>query len=129
MGEGLQVILDVTVVYPGGQPTLLDLFADRVGEVRVDVLERPIPRELASGDRQNDAAFRERFQAWVNALDRQGRYLRAARLGSRRRAGRLADGWIVRRGVFPMSRGGDHSSICPRRRSSAWRCTRCTRRA
>ncbi|MFC4820353.1 acyltransferase [Dokdonella ginsengisoli] len=78
MGEGLQAILDVTVVYPGGQPTLLDLFADRVGEVRVDVLERPIPRELASGDYQNDAAFRERFQAWMNALwtDKDATYAR-----------------------------------------------------
>lgn len=80
MGEGLQAILDVTVVYPGGQPTLLDLFADRVGEVRVDVLERPIPRELASGDYQNDAAFRERFQAWMNALwtDKDATYARLA---------------------------------------------------
>lgn len=68
MGEGLQAILDVTVVYPGGQPTLLDLFADRVREVRVQVRERPIPQEFASGDYQNDAAFRERFQVWMNTL-------------------------------------------------------------
>jgi 1-acyl-sn-glycerol-3-phosphate acyltransferase len=78
MGEGLQAILDVTVVYPGGRPTLLDLFADRVREVRVDVLERPIPRDLATGDYQNDAAFRERFQGWMNALwvDKDATYAR-----------------------------------------------------
>lgn len=68
MGEGLQAILDVTLVYPDGRPTLLDLFADRVSEVRIQVRERVIPRELASGDYQNDAAFRERFQAWMNVL-------------------------------------------------------------
>lgn len=68
MGEGLQGILDVTVVYPDRRPTLLDLFADRVGEVRIDVRERPIPREFIDGDYQNDAAFRERFQVWMNAL-------------------------------------------------------------
>lgn len=80
MGEGLQAILDVTVVYPGGQPTLLDLFADRVREVHVDVLERPIPRDLAVGDYQNDAAFRERFQAWMNTLwiEKDATYARLA---------------------------------------------------
>ncbi len=68
MGEGLQAILDVTVVYPAGRPSFGDLFADRIPEVRIDVRERPIPRELADGDYQNDAAFRERFQQWMNAL-------------------------------------------------------------
>ncbi|MBO9664092.1 acyltransferase [Dokdonella sp.] len=68
MGDGLQGILDVTVVYPDRRPTLLDLFADRVGEVCIDVCERPIPREFVDGDYQNDDAFRERFQAWMNAL-------------------------------------------------------------
>lgn len=68
MGEGLQAILDVTVIYPGGRPTLLDLFADRVREVRIEVRERPIPHEFAEGDYQNDAAFRARFQDWMNAL-------------------------------------------------------------
>jgi 1-acyl-sn-glycerol-3-phosphate acyltransferase len=68
MGDGLQAILDVTIVYPHGRPSLLDLFADRMPEVRVEVRERPIPREFAGGDYQNDAAFRERFQAWMNAL-------------------------------------------------------------
>jgi len=32
------------------------------------VRERAIPREFIGGDYQNDAAFRERFQAWMNAL-------------------------------------------------------------
>ncbi|NCT68611.1 MAG: acyltransferase [Rhodanobacteraceae bacterium] len=68
MGAGLQAILDVTIVYPHGRPSLLDLFADRVPEVRVQVRERPIPREFVGGDYQGDAAFRERFQAWMNAL-------------------------------------------------------------
>jgi 1-acyl-sn-glycerol-3-phosphate acyltransferase len=68
MGEGLQAILDVTIVYPHGKPTIVDLFADRVPEVRIEVRERPIPREFAAGDYQNDAAFRERFQQWMNAL-------------------------------------------------------------
>lgn len=68
MGDGLQSILDVTVVYPAGRPSFADLLADRVPEVLVDVRERPIPREFIGGDYQSDARFRERFQHWMNAL-------------------------------------------------------------
>ena len=68
MGDGLQAILDVTIAYPDGKPTMLDLFGGRIREVRIDVRERPIPREFGGGDYQNDAVFRERFQAWMNAL-------------------------------------------------------------
>jgi 1-acyl-sn-glycerol-3-phosphate acyltransferase len=68
MGEGLHAILDVTVVYVDGKPTLVDLFADRVGEVRVHIRQRPIPPGIAGDDYQNDAEFRGRFQQWMNGL-------------------------------------------------------------
>jgi 1-acyl-sn-glycerol-3-phosphate acyltransferase len=68
MGDAMHVILDVTIVYPHGIPTIADLFADRIPEVRIHIRELPIPRELVGGDYQNDASFRERFQEWVNGL-------------------------------------------------------------
>lgn len=68
MGGILRSIVDVTVVYGAGRPTLADLFADRIPGVRVHVRELPIPAELLGGDYENDAATRERFQAWINAL-------------------------------------------------------------
>ena len=68
MGRALHSILDVTIVYPGGRPTMLDLFADRVSEVRVHIRELPIPDELLGGDYQNDPAFRERAQGWLNEV-------------------------------------------------------------
>jgi 1-acyl-sn-glycerol-3-phosphate acyltransferase len=71
MGPALHSILDVTIVYPGGRPTMLDLFADRVGEVRVSIRERPIPAALLGGDYQNDPAFRERAQGWLNEVWRE----------------------------------------------------------
>ena len=40
MGDGLQAILDVTIVYPGGRPTLLDLFGDKVAEVHARRIAR-----------------------------------------------------------------------------------------
>ncbi|TXH66281.1 MAG: acyltransferase [Thermomonas sp.] len=68
MGDGLHAIVDVTIVYPGGSPSLLDLLADRIPEVRVQVRQRAIHAEILSGDYQHDRAFRARFQQWMNGL-------------------------------------------------------------
>ena len=71
MGDGLHAILDVTIAYPGGRPSLVDLMADRVPEIRVLVRQHPIPAELAEGNYQEDRAFRARFQQWMNGLWQQ----------------------------------------------------------
>ncbi|MGN0859110.1 MAG: acyltransferase [Stenotrophomonas sp.] len=68
MGSGLQSIVDVTLVYPGGRPSMIDLIGNRVPEVRVVVRQRPIPAELVNGDYQGDREFRVRFQRWMNQL-------------------------------------------------------------
>ncbi len=68
MGEGLHSLLDLTLVYPAGIPTVVDLFAGRIPQVLIDVRERPIPAEFIGADYQNDASHRERFQQWINAL-------------------------------------------------------------
>ncbi|RFP60869.1 acyltransferase [Luteimonas weifangensis] len=71
MGEGLHAILDVTIAYPGGAPSMLDLLANRVPEVRVQVRRRPIPEAMLRGDYANDRRFRARFQQWMNELWRE----------------------------------------------------------
>ena len=68
MGELLDAVVDVTIAYPQGRPSMLDLFTGRVREVRVAVRSLAIPTDLLGGDYSNDAAFRERFQAWLNAI-------------------------------------------------------------
>ena len=68
MGDGLHAILDVTIAYPAGSPSLLDLLADRIPEVRVQLRQRTIPDEILRGDYQHDRAFRARFQQWMNGL-------------------------------------------------------------
>src|SRR5512141_2402267 len=68
MGEMLQAIVDVTIVYPDGQPTLIDLLANRVAEIRVHIRQLPIPKEFTSGDYENDAEFRARFQNWISGI-------------------------------------------------------------
>ena len=68
MGGALHAILDVTVVYPNGRPTLMDLLCDRMREVRVDVRELAIPDDAVGGDYEGDPVFREGFQTWMNRL-------------------------------------------------------------
>ena len=54
--------VDPEITIPPTQPTIptiADLFADRVPEVRVHIREMPIPPSLSAGDYQNDAAFHE----------------------------------------------------------------------
>jgi len=68
MGEILQSVVDVSIVYPQGVPTLFELIGGGVPEVLVDIREREIPADLVHGDYEADPQFRERFQAWVNTL-------------------------------------------------------------
>lgn len=68
MGQGLQSILDVTIAYPDGRPSMMDLIANRVGPVHVRIRQRPIPAALVGGNYQEDRAFRARFQQWMNGL-------------------------------------------------------------
>lgn len=68
MGDGLHAILDISIAYPAGRPTMVDLMAGRVPEVRVLVRERPIPAALTAGNYQQDREFRARFQQWLNGL-------------------------------------------------------------
>ena len=69
MGEQLDAILDVTVVYPGyGIPGFWDMLCGRVPKVIVDNRTRPMDPALWQGDYENDPVFREKIQGWVNQL-------------------------------------------------------------
>ena len=67
MGELFDCMVDVTIVYPGGVPTFMDLMTGRIDEVIVQVQPRPIPKELLV-DEQGRAADRAALQRWINGL-------------------------------------------------------------
>jgi len=71
MGDILHRMLDVTIVYPGGTPSLWDLCCGRLHTVRVRVMQRDIPAWVRQGDYQGDPEFRVRFQAWLGQLWQQ----------------------------------------------------------
>ncbi|MFK3798283.1 acyltransferase [Pseudomonas sp. NPDC088444] len=69
MGEQLDAVLDVTVVYPGERiPGFWDLISGQVPRVIIDIKTRELEPALWQGDYENDPAFREYVQEWVNRL-------------------------------------------------------------
>jgi len=75
MGDSIDTIVDVTISYCGPAPGLPDLFANKVGEIRVSVRTLPISQAPASatsgGDYTSDPEYRERVQNWINELWRE----------------------------------------------------------
>ncbi len=67
MGRRFHSILDVTIAYPGGCPTLWGFLCGEVPEVVVKVREVPVTEELL-GDFGSDKAFRRAFMTWLKEL-------------------------------------------------------------
>jgi 1-acyl-sn-glycerol-3-phosphate acyltransferase len=69
MGEQLDAVLDVTVVYPQQTiPGFWDLLSGNVPKVIIDIKTRELDPALWQGDYENDPQFRETIQNWVNQL-------------------------------------------------------------
>jgi 1-acyl-sn-glycerol-3-phosphate acyltransferase len=68
MGDKLDCVLDVTIVYPAGVPTFWDLLCGRVGEVVVRVRQVAIPPALRSGDCARDAQLRGLAVSWIETM-------------------------------------------------------------
>lgn len=69
LGEQLDALLDVTIVYPGNQaPGFWSLLNGSISRVIIDIRVRELDPALWAGDYENDPAFRQTVQAWVNQL-------------------------------------------------------------
>lgn len=69
LGEQIDTVLDVTLVYPGhGVPGFWALLSGRVEKVIVDIRTRELAPALWQGDYQNDGEFRQYLQGWVSQL-------------------------------------------------------------
>ena len=69
LGEQLDALLDVTIVYPGEQaPGFWALLNGSISRVIIDIRVRELDPALWDGDYENDPAFRQTVQAWVNQL-------------------------------------------------------------
>ena len=69
MGEQLDALLDVTIVYPGDKaPGFWDLLNGSIERVIVDIQVRELDPQWWAGDYENDPDFRQAVQGWVNGL-------------------------------------------------------------
>lgn len=67
MGELFDCLVDVTIVYPQGVPTFMDVLSGHVEEVVVTVRKQPIPKQVLMGA-DGQPADRAQVQAWINGL-------------------------------------------------------------
>lgn len=67
MGDIINDILDVTIVYPQGDRSFWNFLCGRIHEVDVNIEKLPVTPEL-KGDYESDPAYRERFCKWINDL-------------------------------------------------------------
>ncbi len=65
MGDTLHDLLDVSIVYPGGAPSMWDLCCGKLRCVVVRISSQPIEPWLLQGDYQDNDGFRLRFQQWL----------------------------------------------------------------
>lgn len=69
LGEQIDAVLDVTVIYPGERPTgFWALLSGQVPRVLIDIQTRPLQPALWQGDYQQDEDYRHYVQHWVSQL-------------------------------------------------------------
>ena len=68
MGEQLQGLVNVTLYYPQGKPTLWDLLSGQIKRIVMRVEITPIPQQFIGQSYDQNTAYRAEFQDWVNNL-------------------------------------------------------------
>lgn len=67
MGDCIEKVIDVTIVYPDGADSFWGFMVGRVRRIVVDVTVLPVPEQM-SGDYFGDPEVKERFCQWLNGL-------------------------------------------------------------
>ncbi|MGX9608740.1 acyltransferase [Acinetobacter sp. T63] len=68
LGNEIDALLDMTIVYPDGAPGYGEFWLGEVPRIAVNLRKIDIPDWVLGGDYEEDAAYRERFQDWVHQL-------------------------------------------------------------
>ena len=69
MGDMLDVMLDVTIVYPDGSPPQFwEMMCGEFKSVIVDVRQREIEDWMVQGDYSNDRDHRKAFHQWLTEI-------------------------------------------------------------
>ncbi|WP_180103292.1 acyltransferase [Acinetobacter sp. YH12134] len=68
LGNEIDALVDMTIVYPDGAPGYGEFWLGEVPRIAVNLRKIDIPDWVLGGDYEEDAAYRERFQEWVHQL-------------------------------------------------------------
>ena len=68
MGEKFGAVLDITIIYPQGQPSFTQFLMGRVRRVVLQARTLPVPTAKPAPGQSHEQALRETVQQWVNDL-------------------------------------------------------------
>ncbi|MFW2077132.1 acyltransferase [Acinetobacter sp. ULE_I010] len=68
LGDKIDALMDMTIVYPNGAPGYGEFWLGDVPRIAVNMRKINIPDWVLGGNYEDDAEYRERFQAWVDEL-------------------------------------------------------------
>ena len=68
LGYEIDALVDMTIVYPNGAPGYGEFWLGEVPRIAVNLRKIEIPAWVLSGDYEEDAEYRAKFQHWVDEL-------------------------------------------------------------
>lgn len=68
LGEKIDALVDMTIIYPQGVPGYGEFWLGEVPQIAVNLRKIEIPEWVLGGNYEDDAEYRERFQQWVDQL-------------------------------------------------------------
>ncbi|WP_089606441.1 acyltransferase [Acinetobacter piscicola] len=68
LGDKIDALVDMTIVYPNGAPGYGEFWFGEVPRIAVNIRKIEIPDWVLGGNYEDDAEYREHFQKWVDHL-------------------------------------------------------------
>jgi 1-acyl-sn-glycerol-3-phosphate acyltransferase len=68
LGDKIDALVDMTIVYPDGVPGYGEFWLGEVPRIAVNLRKIEIPEWVLAGNYEDDADYRAQFQAWVDQL-------------------------------------------------------------
>ena len=68
LGDKIDALVDMTIVYPDGAPGYGEFWLGEVPRIAVNLRKIEVPAWVLEGNYDEDAEFREKFQIWVDGL-------------------------------------------------------------
>ncbi|MFC3901869.1 1-acyl-sn-glycerol-3-phosphate acyltransferase [Acinetobacter marinus] len=71
LGEHIDALVDMTIVYPDGAPGYGEFWLGEVPRIAVELHKIDLPEWVLAGNYEEDAEFRGKFQQWVDQIWRE----------------------------------------------------------